>query len=488
MPNALLSTRVGWGPCFLSCLGWRARAASLVAVLVSAVGVSAGSPNVVWFLTDDAGYHDFGFQGNEAFDEVTPNVDRIADEGMILERAYVTSSVCSPSRAGMLTGRYPQRFGFENNLPGSWNRWKDPSWSAPDGNWARWGLDLDEPTIADRLGELGYATGLVGKWHQGLSEPFTPNARGFDYFFGLRSGARHYFPYEEQYAGETFPAEYAYNVEKAIFENGEWQPEHGYFTDRIGDASVAFIERQSADKPFFLFVSFTAPHTPMQADDARLDWARERFPDLKPGSPRLRYVAMMKAMDENVGRVLDALDAKGYVEDTIVVFFNDNGGSIKNASDNTPLRGHKWGPFEGGLRIPMTIRWPGVIEPGGRLHHPVSTLDLTPTLLAAAGVDPDTTALPLDGVDVTPWLEDPNSAGHDRTLFWRESNREGRVRVALREPWKLVVSTKHPPRLFNLSEDPGEETNVIASYTDIAGALEEAIATWESGLVEPAWN
>ncbi|MEO0966394.1 MAG: sulfatase-like hydrolase/transferase [Planctomycetota bacterium] len=469
-------------------LGWRSRAASLVAALASAVGATAGPPNIVWVLSDDAGYRDFGFQGNAEFADVTPNIDRIATEGLVAEQAYVTSSVCSPSRAGMLTGRYPQRFGFENNLPGSWNRWKDPAWSAPGGHWATWGLDLDERTIADRLGELGYDTALVGKWHQGLSDRYTPNARGFDYFYGLRSGSRLYEPYGGEYIGDAFPAEYAYNVEKAIFENGERQPEHGYFTDRLGEASVDWIEGRQPGEPFFLFLSFTAPHTPMQADDARLAWARERFPDLKPGSSRLRYVAMMKAMDENVGRVLDALEEKGFADNTIVVFFNDNGGSIKNASENTPLRGHKWGPFEGGLRIPMAIRWPGLIEPGGRLAMPVSTLDLTPTLLAAAGGDPSATRLPLDGIDMTAWLDDPDTPAMDRTLFWREANRQGRVRVALHQPWKLVLSTKNPPMLFDLSADPVETNNLIDAHPSIAAELEAAIAEWETGLVDPAWN
>ena len=461
---------------------------------VAAVAAAAPAPNVVWVLSDDAGYHDFGFQGNAQFREtgLTRHIDRIAAEGIVLERAYVTASVCSPSRAGLLTGRYPQRFGFENNLPGAWNRGNDPAWIAPEpeGKWSQWGLPLAETTVATRLKKHGYATALIGKWHQGLSDRFAPNARGFDYFYGLRSGSRKYFAYDEPYEGSTFKTLYAYGIENALFENGVRQPEPAYVTDAFGDQAAAWIKRQAdGDKPFFLFLSFTAPHTPMHADDDRLAWAREQFPQLKPGSDRLKYVAMTKAMDDNVGKVLDVLAKHGLAENTVVVFFNDNGGSVKNAADNAPLRGHKWSPYEGGYRVPMAIRWPGVVEPGGRLTSVVSTLDLTPTHLAAAGIDPDDASLPLDGVDIGPWLDEPAAAPPSpRTLFWREHNSEGKVRVALHEPWKLILSNQHEPRLFHLEQDPDESENVHGEQPAVAATLENAIRGWESGLVEPAWD
>ena len=467
---------------------------SFCLVVTAVAAAAAPAPNVIWILADDAGYHDFGFQGNAEFREagLTPHIDRIAAEGIVLERAYVTASVCSPSRAGLLTGRYQQRFGFENNLPGQWNRGEDPAWNAPEpeGKWSQWGLPLEETTLATRLKEHGYATALIGKWHQGLSDKFAPNARGFDYFYGLRSGSRKYFAYDEPYEGSTFKTLYAYGIENALFENGVRQPEPDYVTDAFGDKAAAWIERQAGgDKPFFLFLSFTAPHTPMHADDHRLAWARQHFPDLKPGSDRLKYVAMTKAMDDNVGKVLDLLEEHGLADNTLVVFFNDNGGAAKNAADNAPLRGHKWSPFEGGVRVPMAIRWPGVVEPGGRLDAVVSTLDLTPTHLAAAGVDPDETSLPLDGVDIRPWLEEPAAAPSSlRTLFWREHNSEGKVRVALHDPWKLILSDRHGPRLFNLEEDPEESTDIYSGQPTVAATLEGELHDWESQLVEPAWE
>ncbi|MEM1164687.1 MAG: sulfatase-like hydrolase/transferase [Planctomycetota bacterium] len=456
-----------------------------VATAVSAVLVShalAAQPNVVLIFADDAGYHDFGFQGNAAFEQVTPNIDSIAHDGVVVERAYVTASVCSPSRAGLLTGRYQQRFGFENNLPGLWNTGGSSAWT--DGTWETWGLDLDERTLGDRMKDAGYQTALIGKWHQGLADHHHPNARGFDRFFGIVGGSRHFFPYTETYSEAFVYGEY--NLTNAIFDQRTPVVEDGYVTDRFGEEAVEFIRSAADDdQPFFLYLSYTAPHTPMHATGEDRAWATEHFPELS--GKRLAYIAMMKAMDDSVGDVLEALAAEGVDDETVVVFFNDNGGSIKNASDNTPLRGYKWGPFEGGYRVPMAVRWPGVAKPGGRLAMPVSTLDLTPTLLSAARADQRDT-LELDGVDITEWLRAPGDATSDRVLFWRESNREGRVRVALEYPWRLVLSDRDQPRLFRVDKDPSETRNLADEHPSRVREMTASIEAWEAELEEPRWH
>lgn len=455
----------------------------LAALPAACLADAPSRPNILWIVADDAGYHDFGFQGNEAFRRVTPHLDALAQRGTVVERGYVAASVCSPSRAALLTGRYPQRFGFENNLPGSWSHGKNPEWV--DHLWREWGLDLAERTIADRLSDAGYATALVGKWHQGLSDAYHPNRRGFDYFFGLLGGSRPYIEIDKPYQGDR-PGYGVFWREQALQENGQRQPESGYVTDRLGDAAVGFIESADRDRPFFLFLSFTAPHTPMQADDVRLAWARQALPSLQ--GKRLTYAAMIKAIDDNVGRVIEALERAGEADETIIVFLSDNGGSKKNAADNTPLRGAKWSPFEGGYRVPMVIVWPGVTEPGERVKQVVSTLDLSPTLLKAAGAMDPAEAASFDGMDIRPWLDNPQTPSRDRVLFWRESNSEGRTRSAMRLPWKLVLSDRHPPRLFNLIDDPAEAEDVAAEFPAQVESLAAELAAWESGLQTPRWK
>jgi arylsulfatase A-like enzyme len=337
-----------------------------------ASAVSASQPNILILYADDAGYTDFGFQDitDGDMEGLTPNIDSIAADGTRFTSAYMTGAVCSPSRAGMLTGRYQQRFGHELNIPPGY---------------MKGGLPLSEETLADRMKAAGYKTGIIGKWHLGYAPAYHPNERGFDHFFGLLQGSRGYFPIKKV------------TPHRVIQLNGTPTPETGYVTDRFGERAVHFIE-QNRDKPFFLYVSFTSPHGPMHAKEQDL----AQFMQIS-NKRRRTYAGMVKCMDDNVGRVLKALKSHGLEENTLVLFTNDNGGQTGTGAVNRPLRGKKGQIWEGGVRVPMAMKWPGKIKPGTVIDDPVISLDFTPTFLAAGGVALDP-GWNLDGVNLLPRL------------------------------------------------------------------------------------
>jgi arylsulfatase A-like enzyme len=425
----------------------------MMALAVSACQTEERPPNLVILFSDDAGYADFGFQGSS--DVETPNLDQLAASGIRFTDGYVSASVCAPSRAGLLTGRYQQRFGFEYNLPGA----RDAS--IPD---SVRGLPLSETTIADELGRLGYATGLVGKWHQGLDDRFHPLNRGFDEFFGMRAGSSGYM------AGRA----------RAI-ENGfePVPPESmGYLTDEFGDRAVDFVTRHK-DEPFFLFLSFNAPHTPMQA---RPDYLAEALPRFST-AVRAANTAMTRSLDDNVGKVIEVLRDLDLEDNTLVVFVNDNGGAMPyNGSHNAPLRGAKGTVLEGGVRVPFLISWPGTLEAGSVFDAPVSTLDLLPTFVAVAGGQPIRTDL--DGVDLMPFIGSPDSVGvpHD-TLYWKLN-----WGAALRAGhWKLVRTPADEYQLFDLQKDVAERTDLSSSEPERLARMVGALERWETGMPDPIW-
>ncbi len=417
----------------------------------------ARRPNLVLLLADDAGYADFGFQSisDPALDGLTPAIDALAADGARFTAFSTSGAVCSPSRAGLLTGRYQQRFGHEQNLPVG-----HPG-----------GLPLAERTLADRLRAAGYATGLVGKWHLGYPPAFHPNERGFDHFHGLLQGSRGYHALEEPSAWRVLQV------------NGEPQPEQGYLTDRLGDAAVAFV-RAHAHEPFFLFVSFTAPHGPLQPRPR--DLSRPALARIEDGQRR-RYAGLVKALDDNVGKILAALADEGLARDTLVVFTNDNGGQTRTGAVNTPLRGGKGDLWEGGVRVPCALRWPRVVRPGTVVDLPASALDLAPTFLAAAGVAVEELPAPaLDGLDLAPLLA--GGALPERTLFWRTRGPDGPV-AARRGRWKLLQRSRDAaPALYDLVSDPGETTDVAVGHPLRVAELAAQLAAWEAALVEPAWG
>ena len=410
--------------------------------------VCQAQPNIVILFADDAGYMDFGFTGTD--DLKTPRIDQLASEGVICTQGYVTASVCSPSRAGLLTGRYQQRFGHEANLRG-----KDV------------GLPLSERTLADRLGELGYTSCAIGKWHLGGNEEQHPLSRGFDEFHGFLLGSRTYFSKANK---DTID-------QQSLMHNREIVPEddNRYLTDWMAEEANAFIKSHT-ESPFFLYVAFNAVHTPMQAPTVLL----EEFPDIE-NQRRQKLAGMTLSLDIAVGSILDTLKTQGLDKDTIVFFLNDNGGATINASNNGVLRGMKGSKWEGGIRVPYVIRWTDNLEPT-RYDNPISSLDIAATTLTLAG-DTKESMRDLDGVDLLPFITRKNKELPHDVLCWRRGP-AGAVRQG---DWKLICVDDQPPLLFNLKEDISETKNLAEEQTEKVTQLLALYDVWESEMVEPLW-
>lgn len=428
-------------------------------ILFGSILPAADKPNVVVLFADDSGYADFGFQESVRPDmaQLTPHIDSIAAAGTHFTQAYVTGAVCSPSRAGLMTGRYQERFGHETNLPpGEQN-----------------GLPLSETFGVKRLQGIGYRTGLVGKWHLGYPEPFHPNQRGYDNFYGLLQGSRSYYPYDNP------------TKDRVIRHNNNPTPESGYITDRLGDAACDFITKNK-DDPFYLFVSFTAPHGPLEPRKGSYD--AERIKHIKH-TDRRGYAGLIVALDDNVGKILSTIENNGLNENTIVIFTNDNGGpGGKDSTSNYPLRGHKGSLYEGGIRVPWAMAWPGVIEPGSVIHTPVITMDILPTVFEAAG-EAVAAEWELDGDSLLPLLGASENEFPQRTLYWRRSGIDGPI--ALQDgDWKLLArnTSNREPELYNLSTDIGESTNVAAQHPAVLKRLQTKLNVWESQLTAPLWG
>jgi arylsulfatase A-like enzyme len=440
----------------------RLRLGLLAAALVcsgqfEASAATAEQPNIVIIVGDDMGYADVGFNGSTEIP--TPHLDALAAAGTKFTNGYVSGPYCSPTRAGLLTGRYQTRFGHEFNPSDAKNA----------------GLPLTERTIADRLRGAGYRTGLVGKWHLGSSPDRHPNSRGFDEFFGFIAGAHPYMP------GQGPP----------IFRNREKVKETEYLTDALGREAVAFIDRHQKE-PFFLYLAFNAVHTPMEAQEERL----AKFAHIKDAKRR-QYAAMMAAMDDAIGNVLAELDKTGLSDNTLVFFFSDNGGptmatTATNGSINAPLRGSKRTTLEGGVRVPFLAKWPGKIPAGKSYDLPVIQLDATRTALVAGGAD-QAGDEKLEGVDLAPYLAGKNAAAPHEALFWRF----GEQMAVRKGDWKLV---KYDPvvdggkkgatdaRLYNLADDLSEEKNLIAEEPEKAKELQAAWDEWNKSNVPPLWG
>ena len=411
-------------------------------------------PNILLILADDLGYADLSIQGCTQFQ--TPHIDSIAKKGVRFKQGYVSNSVCAPSRAGLLSGRIG--IGFEANLPKGEH-----------------GLDTSLDTMADMLKKAGYATSCIGKWHLGHLDKFYPTNRGFDYFCGLRSGSRSYF-YEAKDSDKP-------GSHKGIEINGKQVKFDGYLTDFFTDKAIEVIENHTAktpDKPFFMYLSYTAPHAPMHAKPDRI----EKYKEIKNEKRRI-YAAMMDSLDEGVGRVLQVLQDKGLKENTIVVFLSDNGGpTFKNGSNNGPLRDRKGSVWEGGMRVPFLIQWPAGIPAGQVREDVVSSLDLLPTFAAAAGVNPVENA---DGINLLPYLIDDENAVGERVLHWR---RDHMTDCALRlGKYKWVENrNRNETWLTDLEKDIGEKTNLADQYPEVVERLRALYLKWESTAPEPAFK
>lgn len=437
--------------------------AGLAALAVTACqAADASRPNIVVIVTDDQGYADVGFNGGTEIP--TPNMDRIAAGGVRFGRGYVTHSVCAPSRAGLMTGRYQSRFGYDLN----------PSNDPAD---AEGGLPTSEATMAEILKQVGYATMAVGKWHLGTHPSLRPLKRGFDEFYGFLTGGHRYFP-EELTLNDLSDAKMHLDWYRTrIRHNGVPVETGDYLTDGLSDQAVDFIRRRR-DGPFFLYLAYNAPHAPLQATQKYLD----RFPHIAEG-PRRAYAAMVSAVDDGIGRVLDALDAHGLAENTLVVFLSDNGGT-GFASRNTPLRGRKRTLFEGGIRVPFAMRWPAVLPAGLDYNEPVISLDILATVVARTGA-PVAPERPLDGVDLVPYLTGAVSGPPHDTLYWRRFG-AGQAAV-LQGDMKAVWTAEDGAMLFDLGRDVAEADNLAAERGELLAALEARHRAWNDGMGAPAY-
>ncbi|WP_289062939.1 sulfatase [uncultured Zobellia sp.] len=424
-------------------------------------GWAQDKPNIVFILSDDAGYADFGFQGSKEFK--TPELDKFAKNSVRFTQAYVSAAVCGPSRAGLLTGKYQQKFGFEeNNVPGLMSK------SGLTGD--DMGLPLDQKTVADYLKEQGYKTALFGKWHQGNADRFHPTKRGFDEFYGFRGGARSYMPYGTENQLKR-------NEDRLERGFGEYEEYEGYLTDGLADEAISFMERNQK-KPFFIYLSFNAVHTPMEAKEEDLVKVQGLM------GKRKTLAAMAIAMDKACGKVLNRIKELGLDKNTLIVFTNDNGGpSDSNESSNHPLSGTKANHLEGGIRVPFLMSWLGKLKPNTVYDTPISTLDLLPTFVTAAGGNVSDIK-GLDGVDLIPFLTDTKTGKPHETLYWKKEAR-GAIR---HNDWKLVRFPDRPAELYNIKEDISEVNDLATEHPEKVRELYKMLFDWELTLERPLWQ
>lgn len=422
---------------------------------------AADGPNILVILADDLGYADVGFQGCK--DIPTPHLDRLAKSGIRCTDGYVSHPFCSPTRAGLMTGRYQQRFGHENN----------PKW-LPEDTVA--GLPLTEETLPQLMKKAGYITGMVGKWHLGAHPQFHPCARGYDEYFGLRGGGHDYFEHN-LFKSEPEKAE-ATEYKIPLHRNREPVEESEYLTDAFGREAAAFVSRHKGER-WFLYLAFNAPHTPLQAPQVYLDRVKGIA-----GEKRRTYGAMVCAMDDAVGRTMDAVRESGREKDTLVFFFSDNGGPVTvTEASNAPLRGAKGDVHEGGIRVPFLVSWPGVLQPG-EYGQPVCSIDVLATSIALAGVPEPGKAL--DGVNILPFLKGERPGMPHERLFWRTG---GGSTYAVREgSWKLVCPKDGQPALYDLSKDIGESEDLAAARPEKLEELLKAYRGWDAELIQPIFQ
>ena len=415
-------------------------------LLVSCSSKTDSKPNIIIILADDAGYSDFGFMGS---DEIkTPNLDQLALDGVTFNNAYVSASVCSPSRAGLLTGMYQQRFGHECNLDSDVNNSFDPN----------------QITIAEALKTEGYNTGLIGKWHLGDKTQNHPLKNGFDYFWGFISGARNYF-YD--------PNEEFRNSIRNVVENYTQTKFDGYLTDVLGDKAIGFINKNhETNNPFFLFLSFNAPHTPMHAKDDVL----EKFKD----NPRQVYASMMWSMDEAIGNVVEALKENDQYDNTIIYFLSDNGAAMSNDASPFPFKGWKGNQYEGGIKTPMIMTWKNKIKSNTQFDGFISALDIFKTSLDASSVNKEY-MVNADGKNIMNYLN--NNDIKNENLFWRKD----KMATVRSGDYKLIRLNDTSTVLYNIKKNYFEDFDLKINEPQVHDSLFGLLSSWENTLIDPNW-
>ena len=435
----------------------------------------AAQPNVLVIIADDLGYADIGVHGGK--EVPTPSIDALAASGVRCTNGYVTAPYCSPSRAGFLTGKAQTRFGHEFN--------------PHVGDEAKLGLPLDQRTIANVMHDAGYATALVGKWHQGFDAAHHPQSRGFDDYFGFLVGGHNFLLHKD--AEPKFGSAHSHDL---IYRGREVQRLDGYTTDLFTDEAIGFMNRNAA-KPWFLYLAYNAVHTPLEIVEKH----QSRLPAEVKNPARRGYLSLLLGLDDAIGRITAELKAKH--PNTLVFFFSDNGGSGKkpffayNTGINTPLRGDKGQTLEGGIRVPFFVSWTGQLPAGRVYEQPVSAMDVLPTALAVASIGnrspADSTANRsydgIEGVNLLPHLQGEKVEAPHESLAWRF----GPQKAIRRGKWKLVdfrdfeAKTQSGWQLFDLEADIGETKNLAADKPELVAELSKAWDDWNAKNVAPLW-
>jgi arylsulfatase A-like enzyme len=459
-------------------------------------------PNIIIILADDLGKNDISLYDKNGVQ--TPNIDQLAEEGVVFYLAYATSAVCNPSRAGLLTGRYQQRFGNERQIMGRYAKNKfehfvfkhfintypmfltDPWYSPPEEEIRKQGLPESEISLFELMHAAGYKTACIGKWHLGYNEPFLPQNRSIDEFYGFYEAFSQYAPKENRdivnYKIKIFQEKHIRRQKRkgpcAIVNNGEEVEEKEYLTFKLAEEACRFI-RQNENHPFFLYIPFNAPHTPFQAPKSYYD----RFAGVKDKNKRV-YYAMIAALDDAVGEIMKQVKESGIEENTLIFFTSDNGGATyTGATDNGDLKGGKITQFEGGLNVPFIMKWKGTVANGHQYNKPVSLMDIFTTTFSSCLIPPPQNILP-DGVDLIPYLSGQKTQPPHEYLFWRtdfnKTVRNGR--------WKLIVNTRdNLLMLYDLEADKQENYNLKDKYPEIVKQLLDRLAAWESEMKPPLW-
>ncbi len=410
--------------------------------------VVVSKPNIIVILIDDAGYTDFGFMGSK--DLLTPNLDKLAAHSIRFTDAHVSATVCSPSRAGLLTGKYQQRFGYECNEGEGYT-----------------GMDTAQTILPKILQQQGYKTAAFGKWHLGFETAQHPLQKGFQYYYGFLSGGRSYF-----YKPEKDDRKGAKNV---LLENNQPVKFDGYLTDVLGDKAVDYIA-QNKQQPFFMYWAPNAVHTPMEASKEDM----EKF----TGHPRQKLAAMTYSLDRSIGKIIDALKQQGLFENTLIFFLSDNGGAHNNQSSNFPLKGFKGNKYEAGHRIPFLVSWPAKMKGRTDFKGITSSLDIFPTALEAAGVKINP-SLGLDGVSLLPFLRSNNNQKNPHEqLVWRK-DAEAAIRM---NQYKMIRVKGLGERLYDLNQDPGETNDLRLQQPAVFKKMKQLLLLWEKDKMKPIWT
>ncbi len=424
-----------------------------------ASGSTAGEkPNVIVILLDDLGSTDVGFGGS--LDIKTPNIDRIAEDGMICNNTYISAPYSGPSRCGIMTGRYQQRFGAEGNAGSTQEDIDNKN-----------GVLESEVLLSNVMKEQGYSTCAIGKWHLGDHEDLWPQNRGFDYFYGFSGGGHSFWGGRNKKSPAGFVQENGVEVKTT------------YLTDDFTDKAVDYINKSSKEKnPFFIYLAYNAPHAPLQAPSKYL----ERTTHIS-NKFRSVYAAMVLAVDDGIGRIWSALESNKIDDNTMIIFLSDNGGvGVNGQAMNYPRRAFKGNMFDGGIRTPFAIYWKGRIQPGSTYDETISSLDIFPTVATAAGFDVSKNKNPLDGVDLMPYLSGTKGGEPHERLFWRVC---GGLEYAVRQGDYKLVKTFYSDdyQLYNLRLDPIEMTDIAAKNKDLVAQMAAEYKKWDSEMMTPRW-